>query len=226
MQNCSNRRRAAFPEKLHVGALYFDVERIGRERQNTIHSFDGIWPVAYSEVGLRRIVKRNGIARIDCFSFLVGGNSLGQVSLPPLHRSNVETDIAIIRKSLRCQKQFAQSFLVVALLVIEIETEGEMPFAQIGLESKRFIRFTTCGLFDLLCRFEPMIDLAHDGRKPRVGEREVWVHFDRLSIKISRCPKILQQVIGTRLIIASPQIEHVSVGICCGFSFDASFLLW
>src|SRR5207248_11627308 len=117
------------------------------------------------------------------------GNSLGQVSLPPLHRSNVETDIAIIRKSLRRQIQFAQSFLIVALLIIEIEAKGEMAFAQIGLESKRFIRFTTRGLFDLLCRFEPMINLARDGPKPRVGERELWVHFDRLSIKITRCLK-------------------------------------
>src|SRR5947207_932793 len=161
-QNCFDRHRAAFPEKLHVGALYFDVERIGRERQDAIHSFDGIWPVAYSEVGLRGVVERNRIARIDCFSFLIGGNSLGQVSLPALHRSNVETDIAIIRKSLRCQVQFAQSFLVVALLVIEIESEREMAFAEIRLEAKRFVRFTTCGFFDLLCRFEPMIDGAHN----------------------------------------------------------------
>ena len=117
---------------------------------------------AYSEVGLRGVVERNRIARIDCYSFLIGGNSLVQVSLPALHRSNVETDIAIIRKSLRCQVQFAQSFLVVALLVIEIESEREMAFAEIRLEAKRFVRFTTCGFFDLLCRFEPMIDHAHN----------------------------------------------------------------
>ena len=29
-----------------------------------------------------------------------------------------------------------------------------------------------------------MIDLAHDGREPRVGEREVRVEFDRLIVKI------------------------------------------
>ena len=110
-RNCLNRGGAAFPEKLHVGTLYFDVGRIGREREDAIHSFDGIWPVAYSEIGLCGIVERNRIARIDCFSFLVRGDGLGQVSLPALHRSNVETDIAIIRKNLRCRIQFAQSFL-------------------------------------------------------------------------------------------------------------------
>ena len=98
-----------------------------------------------------------------------------------------------------------------------------MAFAQIGLQSKRFVRFATGGLFDLFGRFEPMIDLADDGRQPCVGEREVRVHFDRLSIKISRCPKILQQVIGPRLVIASPQIEDVSVGVAGGFGFDSRF---
>ena len=59
-----------------------------------------------------------------------------------------------------------------------------MPFAQIGLESKRFVRFTTCGLLDPLCRFEPVVDLADDCREPRVGEREVSVEFDRLFVKM------------------------------------------
>jgi hypothetical protein len=63
--------------------------------------------------------------------------------LPALHRSNVKTDIAIIRKSLRCQIQFAQSFLVVALLVIEIESERKVPFTKVRLKSQRLVCFTS-----------------------------------------------------------------------------------
>ena len=56
-------------------------------------------------------------------------------------------------------------------------------------------------------------------------QSELRVELDRLIVKIYRCLKILEQVIRSPLIIAAAQIEHVRIGIGCGFGFDARFFL-
>src|SRR5947208_6403425 len=60
-------RSSDLPQILDISALDFDVERIGRERQDTIHSPGGSRPVAQAEVSLRGVIEDNGIARIECF---------------------------------------------------------------------------------------------------------------------------------------------------------------
>ena len=73
--------------------------------------------------------------------------------------------------------------------------------------------------------FVEMIYLTRRGRDPRMRKREVGVELNCLIVKIDRRLKILQQVIRPRLILAPTQIEHVRVGISCGFGFDARFFL-
>src|SRR5207245_11167290 len=100
-----------------------------------------------------------------------------------------------------------------------------MAFAEVWLESQRVQRFHMRLLLPRLGWFVEMIYLTRRGREPRVRKREVRIELDCLIVKIYRGLKILQQVIGSRLILAPTQIEHVRVGISCGFSFDARLFL-
>ena len=56
-------------------------------------------------------------------------------------------------------------------------------------------------------------------------EGKVGVECDRLLEKLGRGPKILQEVIGPRLVFAPLEIENISVGVVRWFCFDAHFFL-
>src|SRR6478672_7010946 len=93
LQRGLNRRRAAFPEKLNVGALYFDVERIGKKGKDAIHSFGCGAPIAQTEVRLRRIIQHNRIAWIDLFGVLISDERLLQIPTTSKNCRGVQTDV-------------------------------------------------------------------------------------------------------------------------------------
>ena len=57
-------------------------------------------------------------------------------------------------------------------------------------------------------------------------EGKVGVECDRLLEKLGRGPKILQEVIGARLVFPALEIANVIVGVVRWFCFDAHFFLW
>ena len=106
-----------------------------------------------------------------------------------------------------------------------IKAQGKVPFGKVRLEAQRFHCFRICFLLPVLGWFEPMVQDTGGCRKPRVGKSELRVELNRLIVKIYRRLKILQQVIRSPLIVAATQIEHVRVGVRCGFRFNTGFFL-
>src|SRR6266446_1623878 len=101
-----------------------------------------------------------------------------------------------------------------------------MGFAQVWLQTQRFDCLPAGLLFACFRRFEPMINLARHGGESRVRESKAWVECYRLLEKLGGRPKILQQVIGPRLISTTLEIENISVCVARRFGFNARLFLW
>src|SRR5467141_1632873 len=100
-----------------------------------------------------------------------------------------------------------------------------MSFAQVWLLAQSFHRFGTRPLSVQFGRFEPVINLACDSGESRMGESKVGIDRNGLLIKFRRTPEVLEKVIRTRLVLARPQIKHVSVGVFGWFGFNARLFL-
>src|SRR5437899_288988 len=136
-------RRASLPEKFHVTALNLYIDGVRREREHAIEAAQRILPVAQAEIGLRRIVERSRIARINCFGLFVSGDGLRQMSLPALDGRDEETDIAIIWQYPCREIEFTQRFIVVRFFIVKVQSQSEMSFAEISFESQRHFRFSS-----------------------------------------------------------------------------------
>ena len=178
--------RAAFPKELNVGALYSDVERIGKKREHPIHSLGRSAPIAQTEIGLRTVVQRDRIARVDLFGVSIRSERLHEMPGASFDRGRVEDHVAVVGKRLRRELQFAQRSVVIAFDVVMIKAEREVSFAKIRLESQRFERFDLRLLFPRLDWFVEVVYEAGRCREARTSKGELRIEFHRLIEKIYR----------------------------------------
>src|SRR4029077_7011663 len=100
-----------------------------------------------------------------------------------------------------------------------------MSFAEVWLQAQRFHRFSACLLPVRFGRLEPVINLACDSGESRMRASKVGIERGGLRMKFRRTTEILEKVSGTRLILARPQIKHVSIGVFGRFGFNAGLFL-
>ena len=85
------------------------------------------------------------------------------MSLSALHGRDEKADVAIVRQRPGREIKFAQRGLVICLLIIEVQSESEMAFAEVRLDSQGLLRFGARFFFPRLGGLKPMIDAADDG---------------------------------------------------------------
>src|SRR6516162_8155301 len=101
-----------------------------------------------------------------------------------------------------------------------------MTFRKIWLQSQRSFGFGTGFRLPTVSRFIITENFSTNRCEPRVSEREIWIEFDRLRIKLFGGLVILQQRIGVTGDLVRAQIKNVRIGVRCWFRFNTGFFLW
>ena len=100
-----------------------------------------------------------------------------------------------------------------------------MPLAEIRLQSQGLQGFRMRLLFPLLCWLIEMVNSADRDREPGMCKRELRIERNRLFIQLRGSAEILQEIIRSRLIIATFEVKNVSVCVVRRFRFHSRFFL-
>src|SRR5262245_37390976 len=170
--------KVAFPCNSHISLQSTAHHRLRRDGNDAVSSLVGSLEAAQShvrEAEVNQDVRVFWIERSGPFDISSGFSPL---ALTPLNQADCRVGSGFVWQTAPCSLKFTEGARVIALAIIIIESQREMAFGKIGLQSQGLICVKSCLLAPRRHRFGTVVQITLVPGETGVSQREVWIEFD------------------------------------------------
>src|SRR5215475_8553995 len=154
--------------------------RLRRDGNDVVSSLIGSLEIAQSHVSEAKVNQDVRVFRIERSGSFQISNGFSPLALTPLNQADCHVGSGFVWQTALGYLKFNEGALVIAVAIIIIESQREMAFGEIGLQSQGLIRVESRLLAPGRHRLRTVVQITLVPGKTGVSQCEVWIEFNGL----------------------------------------------